>query len=231
MRWQEKQAKIEADVYEAINELEDEIGVVAPYYPTVFWVGKTIEFEDTGLAERKQARFFKKVLARESCLMWPRIILIFKNDPEAIKEEAAHFIHLSVSGLKLSGHSIQETICARAIAEMLGIFGAKMLGSHRKNNFEIVPDLSRLNADDWQVICDALPDYFQTNSDFYEFYACQQGYGLGERIFYQYVLGNISQKFIKGLFLDPLIGPKAASQKFIRLKKRFWPESKSQATK
>jgi len=66
MRWQEKQAKIEADVYEAINELEDEIGVVAPYYPTVFWVGKTIEFEDTGLAERKQARFFKKVLARES---------------------------------------------------------------------------------------------------------------------------------------------------------------------
>lgn len=229
MRWLKRQEKIEAEVYEAIDELADELGLKIPYYPTVFWVGRTLKFEDTGLPKRKKKIFNSRILKGESCLVAPRFIFIVKNDLEAIREEASHFVHFVVSQIKINRRALPEIICVRAISEMLGICGAKILGSKRKNNFEIVPDLSRLDEDDWQTICEALPDYFQTDYDFYEFYAYQQGYGLGERLFYQYIQSHISRKFIRHLFLDPLRGKKSASKKFRWLKKRFWPSNLSQA--
>lgn len=231
MRWQEKQDQVEKAVYEAIDELEDEIGVLVPYYPTVIWVGRTMKFSDTGLTNRKEAVFNMTQIAKESCLFPPSTILLFTDDMETIREESSHFVHLSVSKINLHRCSLQENICVRILAEMLGLLGAKILGPTKRSNHNIVPDLAYLDEDDWQAICDACPDYFQSDMDFFKFYAYQQGYGLAERIFCQYIFGNISQKFIRDLFLNPLKNQFSASRKFRRLKKQFWPRQLPQATK
>jgi len=39
MQWQERQEVVEAEVYEAIDELADTLHFKVPYYPTVFWLG------------------------------------------------------------------------------------------------------------------------------------------------------------------------------------------------
>lgn len=225
MNWRKRQDNIETDVYDAIDELSDLLGVEVPYYPTVFWVGRTLKFSDLNLRLSKKASFESRKSAHESYFMHPQIVVINTGyDNNAIKEEAAHFVHFAISGVSFSNRSLEEVVCLRVIAEMLGFLGARLIGSSDKNSFEAMPDLSRLNEDDWQDIIDACPDDIPSFTDFCEIYAHQQGYGLGERIYYQYLEGKVSLSFIKRLFLSPLSEGDSAKKKFIRLKNRFWPQ-------
>ncbi|MFA6594374.1 MAG: hypothetical protein WCT16_03930 [Candidatus Buchananbacteria bacterium] len=225
MRWQDRQNQIEELVYDAINELSEQLGVNVPFYPAVFWIGRTLEFEDTGLPKTRRLSFEWKRSHKESYFLPPNTILINSGcNLEALLEEASHFVHFTVSGVKFSGKKpLREAICLRVIAEMLGLLGARMLGSHEKNNFEIVPDLAYLPWESWDDFIDGCPDLITCFEDLCEFYASQQGYGLADRVYYQYLSGQVSRKFIRTLFLNHLAEENAATKKFLRLKTKFWP--------
>lgn len=226
MRWRERQERVEAAVYDCIDELAAELDVEVPYYPAVFWVGRTLCFEDLGMPESKQASFELR-RAQGVSYFSPRdtILINSGSDWATIREEASHFVHFSVSGASFSGKPLPEALCLRIIAEMLGLLGARILGSGKRKYFDLIPDLMYLSDEEWQKIADACPEYIRSEADFCEFYACQQGYGLGDRIYHEYLAGRVPLKFIRNLFLDPLSEKDSATGKFIRLKNRFWPAS------
>ncbi|MFA5020859.1 MAG: hypothetical protein WC517_02240 [Patescibacteria group bacterium] len=226
MRWQERQDRVEAAVYEAIDELADVLNLEVPFYPEVFWIGRTLKFEDTGLPAFRRD-FFEIRRTRRESYFYPRntIIINSASDQNTINEEASHFLHFAVSGLRFGSRSLGETVCLRVITEMLASFGARLLGSgrHADNRWEIIPDLSRLPESDWQKIIDACSDWIRSYTDFCELYIYQQGYGLGNRLYCEYLAGQVSLGFIRNLFLDDLTGADSSTKKFLKLKKKLWP--------
>ena len=192
----------------------------------MYFVGRTLKFDDLRLPAFRKDSFEVRRARRES-YFYPRNTIIINNgfDENTLNEESSHFLHFAVSGIKFAGKPLQEVVCLRVITEMLGSFGARLLGSNRRedNRWDIIPDLSRLPEEDWQKIIDACSDWIKSYTDFCDLYIYQQGYGLGTRIYYEYVAGRVSLRFIRNLFLDNLAGVDSATRKFLQLKKDLWP--------
>jgi hypothetical protein len=89
MRRSTKQAKTEEKVYDAIDEICDELDLTIPYYPEVYWVGRTGDLNSFGLrssqvddSERKRRAGWSEYLKRErglSCFTEIVSIMLMKN--------------------------------------------------------------------------------------------------------------------------------------------------------
>ena len=203
MRYIEKQKKIENDVYDAIDEIAEELKVRVPYYPEVYWVGRTLEFGQLGMREIERDEFENVKKFRGSVYVRaPGIILINKNSLIDKSEEATHFLHLNSSKIKLSNKSKLDWIAAVIMTEMFGFFGSKLIVPDRENPCKILPNFSPIQNIEVEVY--------------------QQGYGLGERLFYSYVSGETKLEEIRKLFFDSFDRKYDASSAFLKLKQKFW---------
>ncbi|MBI2628664.1 hypothetical protein HYW74_01110 [Candidatus Pacearchaeota archaeon] len=224
MRWCERQHEIESKVHESVDEISDEIGLDVPSYPEVFWTGKTIYFEDTGLPDYLWEEFENRKKSKASYFI-PKFKVIILNDyrTHEIAEESAHFFHFSVSGIDNKRPNItKNSICLEILIEMLGFFGAKIAGSEVTSGYTKWPDLSRLDKKNQNEFRKNLERRYGRDFDFEELFIHQQGYGLGERLYYDYIHGKISIVEIRKLFLSRFDGKNEASNKFAELKERLW---------
>lgn len=230
MRWQERQDKIEAAVYEAINELADELGVDVPDYPLVVWAGRTVSFNDLCVPVRYLSMVDDIRIIFEYCRCQKisfyyhelRTVFIFNDNLIDIKEESAHALHLLLTNPSLNKRGRQDKTCFDVLIEVNGFLGARLIGSTFSNPYQEFPDMSRLTD---KGIADLKEVYGQdglSEDDFVDDFIHQQGYGLGENIYQAYLKGRISLAFIRRLFLDRWPGKNSAIKKFKRLKKRFW---------
>ena len=57
MRYSERQRKVENSVYEAVDEIADELDLEIPFYPEVYWIGRSMDFDSLGINEKYRAGF------------------------------------------------------------------------------------------------------------------------------------------------------------------------------
>jgi hypothetical protein len=208
MRWSERQKIVEQYSEDYIDELADELNISVPFYPQVWWIGQPVKFEDLGLSEAYRETFNDaRKYGQSQYLHKQKTIIVSKYQRHHIAEEATHFLHFNTS--RISG---ADNTHLAFIIEMIGFLGSKLLCPDRKNPYRSEDDVLVLPRE----------KYIQTLSDYPELVIHQQGYGLGERLYYSYLQGNFSKRQIHDLFLTNF-SPSEAKNYFAELRAKFWP--------
>lgn len=220
MRYLERQAKIEDAVFEAIEEIAGELELNVPFYPEVYWLGRSCHFEDLFLPEKFGDEINQVSKNKSSIyLRIPRIILVSRDSPDHISEESAHFLHLLNSRPKLDCRNRLDYFSLNVLVEMLGFFCSKLVCPERKNQFArfddpLLPSFIA-EGDFTKKIAKLLGD---KNYDRSEFLIHQQGYILGEKLYFEYVSGRKPLSEIKNLFFNRFLQPYEPTRKFMELK-------------
>jgi len=225
MRFVERQARLEKRTFEAIDELEDIFNVEIPDYPEVRWLGRLGHFEDLGLPEyyREEVECLKA--QRCSVLMSKSKVIILNRDcPEHINEETSHFVHTEVSGIYYEDKDPEDMIHLRALVEMFGYLGSKLLDPSRKNSFKDFPDYFAIACRQevgFHKFAEIVGDIM--NGDASERLIHSQGYGLAERIFCALQTRQAKMGYFQKLIRQNLNGAGEATKTFKDLRKEFWP--------
>lgn len=232
MRWLERQQKIEEAVYDVMDELSDILSIPIRQYPEVWWLGRSVRFEDLLLPESLRDEIEKRQrLGISSCLGTRQIVIIArKSTPHTIMEEAAHAFHYISSGIDYKNRNMANLNCLATIAEMFGFLGARLVGSDAKNYYEAIVDLAILTPESRATLRNRLSEMLGDKFDFNEFFFHQQGYGLADRIYFKYLSGEVSLARLRGMFLAKLTGRNEALKCFVELRNEFWPRILPQAT-
>ncbi|MBS3091450.1 hypothetical protein J4217_03330 [Candidatus Pacearchaeota archaeon] len=224
MRYEEKRQMVEVMVYDAIDEIAEEIGLGIPFYPQVYHFGEKEDLKASRLPEIILNKCTERIKFNES-FFWQNLNSIFifvdKEKVMGIGEESAHFLR-SLAPLYKSKKVDKETLPKRTIDETLAFFSSKLRMPDRINNFEAYKDIvpmSPLQVNMFlEQIKESLPNLTKD-----EFFIYQQGYGLGDRLYYAYVQGQFSKKRIKDLFTNSFREEGSALDKFWKLRKELWP--------
>lgn len=223
MKQFEKQKRIEQAVYEAIDDIAEEMNLKVSDYPEVYWVGRNLHFEDLFLNENYRGDFADiKNRGGSAYLDIPRMIFIGANNLEDITEEAAHFLHYSNSKIRFTGRSPRERFSLHIIEEMLAFFCSRLILPSRKNPYSPEPDLFYLKSKDRGTFLKGMAEkYGLIVAE--EFYLYQQARGLAERVYASYILEKTQLKDIRKLFLSRFQEPGSASFQLASLKLEYWP--------
>ena len=228
MRWDERQAKVKELSYQSIDELSDEFNLDLPFYPEVYWIGRSLDFDYLGLPSKLRDEFDDRFSLRLSSYFRDQsVILINKYGRHDIFEESTHFLHLINSGIEMDD-SLRNGLWKNVFIEMLGFFGARFLGSSAINGYG-TSDLMKYyspESDSFDFSSDNIyGDDFNYESFFSDF-IYQQGYHLGEVLFFKFINGKISRREISNMFGDNLRGSSNAREKVLELRSKFWPVKK-----
>ncbi len=195
MRFVEKQAKIEDAVYEAIEEIADEIGLNIPHYPEVYWVGKNFDYDSLG---------FTQEVRTSGSLFDDEYNAIFIGDDHLIdiSEESAHFLHFANSGFKhvrvpddkLHFFSLNTWV------ETLGFLGSKFVCPERRANYRGKDLFFMQKEKKERKLAQIERKYGKDIAE--EFYKYQQAMNIGEAIYFSYLQGKTTKKFIRELFKE-----------------------------
>jgi|GEM_PF-3037004 len=225
MRWQERQDRVEAAVYEAIDELADVLNLEVPFYPEVFWIGRTVVSKDLMVPKNLEAELAIRISHGISYyIVNSRIIVIAeKATTDTVLEESSHAFHFLTSGISYKGRSYQDSLALSILVELMGLLGARLIGSDFNNPYEVFPDLALWDKESCDRVRQNLIEQLGDDFDFQEFFIHQQGYGLADRIFYRYLSGGVKLSYIRRLFLNKFDRRGGATEAYGRLRNRFWP--------
>lgn len=207
-----KSSVLESKVYDFIDELVDEFDLPVIPLPEVYWVGKNFSYEKVGLFGEEWEDYREDIPNGMSKFVPPKnVILIGKDSPEHLAEEATHCVHFSNAHLR-SRYRRKEGINAlNSIIEMIGFFGSKLQFPSRKNPYQKYPD-PIFEREDYIK--------FQARAGFDEdnYFVYKNGYGMGEKLYEAYISGEITRDFIRDLFLNDLSRKGSADLMFSYLK-------------
>jgi len=224
MRWQEQQDQIEAEVYDVIDELSDLLSIPISYYPEVWWMGKTVDSDMVFLPEYLREELeIRNSQGRSYYIIDKRIVIIAEKIKDDILEEASHSFHFMASGISNRSRGTIECLYLDSLVEMFGFLGARLVELDSKNPYEAFPDIFRLLHGSQKNISCLLLEESDDNYDLYDFFVYQQGYGLADRIYFEYLSGNVSLSRLRRMFLNKFSTPNSAKSYFTRLKNEFWP--------
>jgi hypothetical protein len=217
-----KRSVVEEKVFEAIDDIAEELKLNVNSYPEVHLVHRGLSFDDLWLPESKRERFEDLKDLGGSwyddslCMMF-----IGRNHPEDIAEEAGHFLHFTHSKIRYSGRTGRDKFSLNILVEAIGFFCSKLLIPSRKNTHISEPDLFFMTQKERQESLKAIDEkygeYIAT-----EFCLYQQARGLGERMHYAYINGNLSLDEFRRIFLCPFTGKTNPFHTFVELKMKYW---------
>lgn len=226
MRFKVRQKQIEQKVFDAIEDIAEELNVSFPHYPEVYWIGKSAEFEYLGLSERYRGDFENRKKDKGSVyLRIPHVILLTKDCPTHIGEESAHFLHLVNSKIKLTNKNKSDWATVNMLIEMFGFFGSKIICPERENPYSPKDDLVSVPSEEVNRYREIVNEVYGGETGCFEEYLIhQQGYCLAEKMFENYRAGILSKKYIRQIFLKRFDKPHSATTEFLKLRKNFWPQ-------
>ena len=225
MYFKERQERIEEAVFDAIEEIAGEFNLNVPFYPQVYCLGKFTEFEDLCLPSYFREDFEEIGKSFDACFIQKSHSILLGLNPfrSDYGEEATHFVHYINSGIKRKKRTSLEQEFVDCLSEMLGYFGSLVLGEERKNQYSEWPDPYSQPAE-FKDFLKELKKKYQQPIFLLDHLLHQQGYGLGERLFYTYQNSDITGGEINKLFKDRFEGKNSAMQKFVELRRRLdWP--------
>lgn len=221
MKWIERQAKVEEFANEYLEDIAGELGVEVPFYPEVYWCGRRFLLGKLGLPKKdfEEINRRKEEFGRLISTYIPskKILLINSYFREDIAEEVAHFLHLETSKLNLERNNCLDDFSVGVITEMFGFFGSKLVVPDRENIYSgknIFP--KRFSR---KKIFKRIEEIMNPESDYDDYEIIhQEGYDLGDRLFYKYISKEIPVEKIREIFLDPLRLEGEPFLQFINLK-------------
>jgi hypothetical protein len=224
MYYQERQEKIEEAVFDSIEEIAAEFDLNVPFYPSIQCINKSTEFEDLNLPSYFEEDFDEIGKSFDACFMHKScsIILGQKSFDRDYGEEATHFVHYVNSGIKKDKKN-SELDFVYCLSEMLGYFGSMILGEERRNQYYEWPD-PYSQSKEFKEFLPELKKKYTKPVFLLDHLIHQQGYCLGERLFYAYQGSTITKREITSLFKNNFSGKNTARRKFVELRKRLdWP--------
>ncbi len=224
MKHQAMQNRIENAVYSAIEDIADEFDIEVSEYPEVNWLsGRRGELNDLGISEHDQKflKFLKKM--KSSCTFGrkPRIFIVCDNYLD-VAEEAAHYVHFTASKVSSTGLNSNQEYSLRIISEALAFLGTKTIVPERKNKFSKYPDMFYMNVEEKKKTLKEIKENEKPERAA-EYFVYQQGYGLGERMFYDSLSGKTKKEELRMLLTAKLGRELDPNIVMAHLKFRYWP--------
>jgi len=222
MYYKERQEKIEEAVFDAIEEIADEFDLGIPFYPTVSCLERNVEFEDSGLPSYFEQDFENLQGEWEAVFIEKpyTIILSSRGLNSVYGEEATHFVHHVNSGIKKSKRKDLDGGFVFCLSEMLGYFGSLVLGEERRNQYSEWPDPYSEPKEFKKFLIQLKKKYAQPIF-LLDHVIHQQGYGLGERLFYAYQNSAITRKEITDLFKNDFRAYNSARKTFVEMREKL----------
>ena len=225
MYHQKRQEKIDDVVFEAIEEIAEDFNLSVPFYPHVYCLDKSTEFEDLCLPNYFEEDFDEIGKSLDACFIQKScsILLGLKPMDSHYGEEATHFVHYVNSKTKRKNKDSTELEFISCLSEMLGYFGSMVLGEERRNQYYPWPD-PYSEKKEFKEFLKELKKKYSKPIFLMDHLIHQQGYGLGERLFYAYQNSDISKKEITNLFKNDFSGKNEARMKFVEMRQKLgWP--------
>ena len=151
------------------------------------------------------------------------IILVSEDIDYVIAEEVMHSLHFLNSNLNNQGKEDVDYLFKNILLECFGFFGSKIIDPARRNLWQNTKDLLPFDTKKDDDFLKTLVEQIKSNDyekDAYLIY--QQGYGLGSRMYRQYVRGKIKKLEIKNLICENLNNAQVAIFNYLYLKGKFW---------
>jgi hypothetical protein len=222
---EERQERIEETVFDSIEEIAEEFALEIPFYPQVHCLSKSTRFEDLCLPLYFQKDFDEIGKIFSACFIQKSfsILLGLKPLSNYCGEEATHFVHYVNSNIKRKNRDPDDLGFIECLSEMLGFFGSLVLGEERQNQYSGWPD-PYSQPKEFKELLPQLKLRYTQPAFLLDQVIHQQGYGLGERLFYFYQDSFITKKEITQLFKNDFREKNSPRKVFIELRKRLdWP--------
>lgn len=204
--------KIEVLVYDAIEDIADELEIDFEIYPEVYYAHKSFSFNRLGISEIERDNFNSVKRNRGGIYFYkPKIIILANQNTADIYEEAGHFLHFTQSNLNFNGKSDKDILFMNTIIEAIGYFCSKLGDSSRIPPLNKYPDFFKEKEECLKIIDSK---NFNKNS----FFMYQQGYSIGEKLFNYYISGIVSKERIRSLISEKFKNKYDATYTFIGLK-------------
>jgi len=225
MYHQGRQERIEEAVFDSIEEIAEEFDLNVPFYPNVHCLDELTEFEELCLPDYFKEDFdeigknLDALFIQKSC----SIILGLKPFKSDLGEEATHFVHYINSRIKKRRRENSEKEFIFCISEMLGYFGSLFLGEERMNQYSQWPDPYSQKGE-FKEFLKELKKKYSKPIFLMDHLIHQQGYCLGERLFYAYQNSHISKREITNLFRNNFGRENDGRRKFVEMRQKLgWP--------
>ncbi len=227
MRHSEKQEKIEYAVYRTIDDIAEEFGVKIDSYPEVNWIGRPKEdIPSLGLSRQNQGFLTSLKKMKSSCTFGRKpIIFIVSDNFLDIAEESAHYVHFTASNSKPYLMNAPQQKSLRIICEAIAFLGTKFVIPQRKNVFTKYPDMFFMPPEEKKKTLQLIAKR-EEPSRVAEYFTYQQAYGLGERIFYDYLRGNTTKTDVTDLVTTHFGKKYDPVFTLLWLKMKYWPPTK-----
>lgn len=198
--------------YDALFELEDELGLEANFLPEVYFNHGRFNFNKIGLGE--------KLISRDSSFysQLKKIIVLVNLNLGDVGEEVGHFLHDNLLGYDYK-KNVFDNYSMRVLEEMIGYFCSKLIYPKRKSEFTKSKDFlfGCKNIEDvLQKIISEI-NYAKTEDEF-DFLIYSQAYTLGEKLYQYYISNLFSKRKIRNLMKNRFEKEYSAFNKFIDLK-------------
>lgn len=222
--------KIEKSVFELVDEISNELELDVKSYPEVLLAGKTNSFESMGLPESYK-NDFENLKKTKTATFFPvhNVIITATDEIAYLAEEAGHFIHTNKSKINLIKPETENPIdcyAIKIIMESIGFFCSRLIDSKRENYFDyknfrtfIFESLNK-NKLEYKSLEACIVKNYDLKDDFFIY---KNGYGLGEKLFDNYISGKISKSYIRSLIKRPFKENFSATKKMIYLLEKFNP--------
>jgi len=222
MHHKRRQETIEVAIFDAIDEIAEEFNLNIPFYPDVHCLDKSTGFDDFYLPDYFKKDFNNIVRSLDACFIQESCSIVLGLNPlkSDYGEEATHFVHHTNSGIKRKRRDNSELEFINCLSEMLGYFGSLVLGEERINHYSQWPDPYSQKKEFHEFLKELRKKY--PNPIFLmDHMIHQQGYGLGERLFYSYQNSDISKKDIMDLFKNDFSEKNEARRKFVEMREKL----------
>lgn len=189
-------------------------------------VERKTKFEDLVLPEKFRKSYYR--LQEDADDLYKSGVLLIKHpyNSESYIEESVHFLHDVNSKARKSKRKLDDMINYNIISEMLAFFGCLQLGVERTNPFSSWPD-SYTQKEMFQEFKEMNEDVIKDDPiGFMSSLIHQQGYTLGERLFYSYLDGKTSKREISNLFKRNFNMAGSALETFVEMRQKLWPIDK-----
>ncbi|MCF7865869.1 hypothetical protein K9L67_04265 [Candidatus Woesearchaeota archaeon] len=183
-------------------ELETEFNLECAVIPEIKYVHKRTDFNELGLSNSYYDEYLYVVENKSAITLTDKnLILIALKEDYVLAEEIGHFLHFKLANIRKSPAQTENLTYFNIYVEMLGYFSSKIIDPTRENKvYGEYKDFTKLSKPELIKEYSLIKNNFGDRVTFNNFFLYQQGYCLGDELFYHYISKQIPKKQIKNLY-------------------------------
>jgi hypothetical protein len=206
------QKKIEEKALSILEDIDNEFELNSNTFPEIYYIHPKLDYCFLGMSE-KHEDLYDYLVRSKGGAYFPKekVLLLATKKEEEIAEEMTHYLHLS--NIENTQEGIISDFSVGALTEMLGFFVSKLFNPARKNYYQKLGDM--FEGKNLYEMFEVIGEEYSKGYDAKERLIHSQGYFMGEKLYLEYISGDIDKKEIRSLFKKPLSGKIKAYLEFL----------------